>query len=108
MDTISNFLCVEKMGWSDAYHALPKLLELFPEQTEEFIGLFLLVLFNQRSIGMYKRVCEYAIETIHDENLWQQHPAIANQILNTYIKFKPLLNQAIRELRNNKNYYIII
>ena len=53
---------------------------------------------------MYKRVCEYAIETIHDENLWQQHPAIANQILNTYIKFKPLLNQAIRELRNNKNY----
>lgn len=20
MDTISNFLCVEKMGWSDAYH----------------------------------------------------------------------------------------
>ena len=91
-------------GVEECTHALPKLLELFPEQTEEFIGLFLLVLFNQRSIGMYKRVCEYAIETIHDENLWQQHPAIANQILNTYIKFKPLLNQAIRELRNNKNY----
>ena len=25
MDTISNFLCVEKMGWSDAYDETPNL-----------------------------------------------------------------------------------
>ena len=78
------------------------MIELFPEETDEFIGLFILVLFNQRSLGQYKRICDYAIESIHD--LWKTSPYTANQILKAYIKYKPLLNQAILELRNSPNY----
>ncbi|ULJ60021.1 AVAST type 4 anti-phage nuclease Avs4 [Wielerella bovis] len=91
-------------GVEECTHALPKLIELFPEETDEFIELFVIVLFNQYPIGEYKRICDYAIESIHDYDLWQNNPYVANQILNAYIKYKPIFNQAIFELRNNPNY----
>ena len=100
--TLDNYDYQISDGIEECTHALPKLIELFPEETDEFIGLFILVLFNQRSLGQYKRICDYAIESIHD--LWKTSPYTANQILKAYIKHKPLLNQVILELRNSPNY----
>lgn len=102
--TLDNYDYKISDGIEECTHALPKLIELFPKEIDEFMVLFLLVLYNQRSIGQYKRVCDYAIESIHQHNLWQNNRYVADQILNAYIKYKPLLNKAISELRSSPNY----
>ena len=45
MDTISNFLCVEKMGWSDAYQ--PIVFRDFVNQRQ--FGAFLFYLFRDKA-----------------------------------------------------------
>lgn len=102
--TLDNYNYQISDGIEECTHALPKLIELFPEKIEDFLGLFLLALFNQRSISEYKRVCDYAIESIHQHNLWQNNRYVADQILNAYIKYKPLLNKALSELKSSPNY----
>lgn len=45
-------------------HALPNLIGLFPEKVEVYKDILVKLLLNKNDIGAYKRVCDYAIETI--------------------------------------------
>ncbi|MCS4533939.1 AVAST type 4 anti-phage nuclease Avs4 [Neisseria montereyensis] len=91
-------------GIEECIHALPKLIDLFPKETDDFIGLFILIFFDQHPINGFSRVSDYAIDSIYEQNLWQKNPDIANQILNIYIQYKPLFNQVVLEPRNSPNY----
>tara|TARA_B100001179_G_scaffold232922_1_gene227896 strand:+ start:2317 stop:7008 length:4692 start_codon:yes stop_codon:yes gene_type:complete len=90
-------------GLEACTHALPKLIEEYPHDIEKLALLLIFILFDKRSIGMYKRVCDYAIEAIHQKGLWDSSPQVAEQIVNGFIQFKPLFNNAIEALQSNES-----
>lgn len=90
-------------GLEACTHALPKLIEEYPHDIEKLALLLIFILFDKRSIGMYKRVCDYAIEAIHQKGLWDSSPQVAEQIVNGFIQFKPLYNNAIEALQSNES-----
>lgn len=85
-------------------HAVPKLIELYPDEAEEWLFALIGVLFDKSSIGQYKRICDYAIETIHQENIWEKNPEVASKVMAGYIKFKPIYNQAIEVIRKSEDF----
>lgn len=91
-------------GLEACTHALPKLIEEYPHDIEKLALLLIFILFDKRSIGMYKRVCDYAIEAIHQKGLWDSSPQVAKQIVNGFIQFKPLYNNAIETLQSNESH----
>ncbi len=91
-------------GLEASIHALPKLIEEYPHDIEKLALLLIFILFDKRSIGMYKRVCDYAIEAIHQKGLWDSSPQVAEQIVNGFIQFKPLYNNAIEALKSNESH----
>lgn len=90
-------------GLEACTHALPKLIEEYPHDIEKLALLLIFILFDKRSIGMYKRLCDYAIEAIHQKGLWDSSPQVAEQIVNGFIQFKPLYNHAIETLQSNES-----
>ncbi len=63
-----------------------------------------LALFDETSIGNYKRICDYVIESIHASTLWEQNSKEAQAILLAYIKLKPFYKNIIAEKRKQKGY----
>lgn len=93
-------------GFEECTHAIPKLIELFPDHKDKLIAFLLLTLFKTNSLGAYKRICDYAIETIHEEDIWENNFTLASEILNGYITYKPLFSQAKLEVTNeSRSYY---
>lgn len=91
-------------GLEACTHALPKLIEEYPDDIEKLALLLMFILFDKRSIGAYKRVCDYAIEAIHKKGLWDSSPQVAEQIVNGFIIFKPLYNDAVEALQSSEDY----
>lgn len=86
-------------GVEVAISALPFAAKLFPETLSEIKIILLLTLFDNSSIGHYKRICDYAIETINGDmkTILQDYN---EEFIAAYLKFKPLLN----ELQYPKKY----
>lgn len=91
-------------GLESCTHALPALIKEYPEDSKELTLALILILFDKRSIGYYKRVCDYVIETVHQYKLWVDQPNIAEQITNGFIRFKPFYNNAVRIIRNSDDF----
>lgn len=53
-------------GVESCAHAVPKLIELFPKQTDTYTNTLVGLLHNQKDVGEYKRVCDYVIETLSE------------------------------------------
>lgn len=79
-------------------NAIPALIELFPEEKNHFLRILLLILFDSHPIGQYKRVCDYSIESIL-RGLWKTEPIDAKKILFAYLKFKPIFNSVVDEIK---------
>lgn len=86
-------------GVEAAVHAIPSLIKEFPESTEEFVFLMVIILLNEMPLGEYKRVCDFVIESIHGSKLWEENQDIAQSILFGYIKLKPLYKNIVAEKR---------
>lgn len=91
-------------GVEAAIHAIPTLINEYPEETERFVLLMVLVLFDQMPIGEYKRICDYVIEAIHKSKLWEQNHKTAQSILFGYLKLRPLYKKIIAEKRKEKGW----
>ena len=91
-------------GVEAAVHAIPSLINEYPSETENFISIMVLSLFDETPIGAYKRICDYVIESIHESKLWEQSPKEAQTILLGYIKLKPIYKNIIAEKRNETGY----
>ena len=89
-------------GVEAAVHAIPALLDEYPEEAENYILIMVLTLFDETPLGAYKRICDYVIETIHKSKLWEQNPKIAQSILFGYIKLKPIYKNVIAEIRKKQ------
>ena len=58
-------------GLECCVHAIPQLISNEPDNEQLYVTWLYDVLCNTESIGQYKRVCDYAIEAIHEGKLWQ-------------------------------------
>lgn len=76
-------------GVEVAISALPAVAKLFPETLPDIKTLLLFTLLDNFSIGEYKRICDYAIETIYSGML-ALDGEMNKQFIAAFLKFKPL------------------
>lgn len=76
-------------GVEVAISALPALAKLFPDKLPSVKVILLLTLFDDNSIGAYKRICDYAIEAIY-AGMLKFHGETNEAFINAFLKFKPL------------------
>lgn len=92
-------------GVEASVHAIPSLINEYPEEKEDFILLMVLSLLDKTPLGAYKRICDYVIETIHESKLWEQNSTISQAILLGYIKLKPLYKEIYKKKRKDNGYW---
>lgn len=92
-------------GVEASFHAIPILINEYPEDVENIVSTMVLSLFDETAIGAYKRICDYVIESIHKSKLWEQNPKVAESILFGYIKLKPIYKKIIDEKRKEQRYW---
>ena len=72
-------------GLEECTHALPTILHYFPEEKGKVEQVILNLLLNLTPLGEYKRICDYAIETINEANWFTKEPELASKILSSLI-----------------------
>lgn len=100
LSTLSNLLSDDyhyqiSDGVEASFHAIPTLINIYPDEVEKYILFMVLALLDETSLGAYKRICDYVIESIHKSNLWERNPKIAQSILFGYVKLKPIYKNII-------------
>lgn len=91
-------------GVEASVHAIPVLINEYPEEAGDYISIMVLALLDETSIGAYKRICDYVIESIHKSKLWEQNPKIAQSILFGYVKLQPIYKNVVAEIRKEKGW----
>lgn len=86
-------------GVEASVHAIPVLVNEYPEEAESYVSIMVLALLDETPIGNYKRICDYVIESIHQSKLWEQNSKNAQSILFGYIKLKPIYKNIIVQKR---------
>jgi len=92
-------------GVEAAVHAIPTLMNEYPDDLENLKIVMISILFDEMPLGEYKRICDYAIESIHESKLWEIRPEISQDILLGYIKLKPIYNNIYDEKRKEKGFW---
>ena len=90
-------------GVEASIHAIPALINEYPEETEDYISKMILVLLDETPIG-HKRVCDYVIESIHKSKLWKQNFEVAQAILFGYVKLNPIYRNIVTEARKEHSW----
>lgn len=90
-------------GLECCVHAIPQMLILFPEKSETYKRYLLTILLNRAALGAYKRICDYAIETIHECNLWEKNPSFMETLFNDYIFASTCKAQSVVEDKEKQN-----
>lgn len=91
-------------GVEASVHAIPTLINIYPEEVESYISFMVLALLDETAIGAYKRICDYVIETIHKSKLWEQNSKVAQSILFGYVKLKPIYKNVVAEIRKKQGW----
>jgi len=89
-------------GVEAACHALPALIDEYPDEIEDYILFMVFVLFDETQLGEYKRICDFIIEAINESNLWKKDDKTSQSILYGYIKFKPVYNLIVSNSRKEQ------
>ncbi len=92
-------------GVEAAVRGLPSLIYEYPDEEDVFISAMILILLDQMPIGHYKRICDYAIESIHKSKLWKENHKVAQSILIGYIKLKPLYKKIIADNKKEHGFW---
>jgi hypothetical protein len=92
-------------GVEASFHAIPSLIFEYPDQTEDFISIMVLSLFDETEIGAYKRICDYVVEAVHGSQLWEQKSDVAQAILFGYIKLKPFYKSIYDERKQENGFW---
>ncbi|MCH2231895.1 MAG: ATP-binding protein [Crocinitomicaceae bacterium] len=92
-------------GIEASAHAIPSLISEYLDEAEDYISIVILTLLDDTPIGQYKRVCDYAVESIHKSKLWEQNRNVTQSILFGYIKLKPTYKSIVAEKRKEKGHW---
>ncbi len=71
---------------------------------DDLIALLLMILLNQHSLGMYKRICDFAIESINNI-LWDDKPEVAKKITLCYLTIAPKFEDFLQTKRSDPQYF---
>ncbi|PWL31747.1 AVAST type 4 anti-phage nuclease Avs4 [uncultured Roseivirga sp.] len=88
-------------GVEVAVSAIPHLIELFPEKSEDLTTILQFLLFNNQPLGEYKRICDYSIEAIN-QNASRLGQEFVEEVLTTFLLLKPSFNDFINQKRIEK------
>lgn len=104
LSTISNLFADDydyqiSDGVEASVHAIPTLINEYPEEVKNYVSIMVLTLLDETPIGHYKRVCDYVIESIHKSKLWEQNTKVAQSILFGYVKLNPIYRNIVTEVR---------
>ncbi|MFW2502367.1 AVAST type 4 anti-phage nuclease Avs4 [Clostridium diolis] len=91
-------------GVESAIHVLPLLLNEFLEEKYRIKTILLLTLFDETSIGSYRRFLEYPIKAITN-NLWNESFDDAKSLLLGYLLLRPRYDGIRKRFRGNDGYY---
>ena len=72
-------------GLEECTHALPIVINFCPEDKTKVEQTIISLLLNITPLGAYKRICDYAVETINEANWFITEPELASNILNKFI-----------------------
>ena len=89
-------------GVEASIHAIPSLVKEYPEEAEFYVTIMVLALFDETSLGAYKRICDYVIESIQNSKLWEQNLKFGQSILLGYLRLKPIYKHIVSEIRKEK------
>lgn len=94
-------------GVEACVHALPIIINESDstEEIEEILLEMILILLDKRSLGHYKRVCDYVIESIHKTGWWNQNSRYAEIILFGFINIQPIYKAIVEEKRKEKRHW---
>lgn len=92
-------------GVEASVHGLMALIDEYPDEIENIMSIIILILLDETPIGNYKRVCDYAIESIHKSKLWQENLETTQSILIGYIKLKPIFKKIITDNKKKHGYW---
>lgn len=109
LSTISNLFADDydyqiSDGVEASVHAIPTLINEYPEEVENYVSIMVLTLLDETPIGHYKRVCDYVIESIHKSKLWEQNTKVAQSILFGYVKLNPIYRNIVTEARKEHGW----
>lgn len=89
-------------GLECCVHAIPVLLMVKPNLVTNYKQLLVDVLLDKTPIGNYKRICDYAIESILEANLWSTQYEFMCSLLKDYIKAINIIDKLIQKEISNK------
>lgn len=72
-------------GLESCIHSIPILLKFFPNEMINYENFVLKSLLDDRNIGSYKKVCEYAIDMIRSGELWKINRDFMETVLYDYV-----------------------
>jgi hypothetical protein len=84
-------------GVEASIHSVPSLMRLLPHEIINLKKILILTLCDDNWIGYYKRICDYTIEAIENEKLWETSFNDAKSILAALIQIKPIYNSIYKE-----------
>ena len=91
-------------GVEACIRAIPALIFQYPEEKEFYISTLVTILFDKHSIGAYKRICDYVIESIHKSKLWEEDYEVTQAVLLGYISIQPIFKNLVNEKTKNRYY----
>lgn len=89
-------------GLECCVHAIPILLIKKHNTVSKYKQLLIDVLLDKTPIGSYKRICDYAIESIIEANLWNTQYEFMCSLLEDYINAINIIDKLIQEEISNK------
>lgn len=88
-------------GLECCVHALPTLFMKNSNVINKYGQLLIDILLDKTPIGNYKRICDYAIESIQEANLWSTHYEMMSSLLEDYVKAINIVDKLIQEEISN-------
>lgn len=94
-------------GTECCIHAIPQILTHNIHEKNKYIRYLVRTLLNRTPIGEYKRICDYAIESIHEAMLWTSDESFMLSLLDNYIIASCHIDQYIKDEieKRHKGYY---
>lgn len=108
LDTISqalsgNIHSVFDGSVASSFMAYPILLKEFKEEYKELILYMVLPLILREKTSYGIKMCEYIIESIRRNKMWEKEKGIADEVLLYYIKIKPIYDKIKLEHRKSNS-----
>lgn len=94
-------------GTECCIHAIPQILTHNIHEKNKYKRYLVKTLLNRTPIGEYKRICDYAIESIHEAKLWESYELFMLSLLDEYIIAACHIDQYIIDEieKREKRYY---